>query len=387
MDLGSIGALVQAILFALFGLVTAALAAIVGPTYDNLVVPEMQAGQLFPSLTGATPGGPDYLVQASHFSSYLLVSVVDPLIALVAVGLGLVYLSRALWSRSGTWAEGLIARFVIAIVLANFTVPVAGGILGLAGAMYPLVAGWDGGAWQHWVNLAGFGEFSLSWQNGALAFVLAFVEFSVVLLLALMIGLRDALLAVLLVLLPLFTLLWPLKPLSPLARRAWLLFGELAFLPCIVVIPLELAVGSPSVIMLIAYLSLALASPFLLSLAGTHLPSLGFPSVGPALTGGVERGLLGASRSTGATLSGFSGGGAGGGGGAAKAVSGIARSTSAVSLPASAPILVADAIGRGASHLVRHIRPATSERPATSDRPATPDHPRFPPVKKGEGGT
>jgi hypothetical protein len=372
MDLGSIGSIVQAVLFAFFALLTAALAAIVGPTYDNLVVPEMQTGQLFPSLTSAAGGGPDYLVQASHFSSYLLVSVVDPLIALVAIGLGLAYLSRALWSSSGLWAEGLIARFVIAVVLANFAVPVAGGILGVAGAIYPVVAGWDGGAWQHWTNLAGYGEFSLSWQNGALAFVLAFVEFSVVLLLALMVGLRDATLAVLLVLLPLFTLLWPLKPLSPLARRAWLLFGELAFLPCVLVVPLELAVGSPNVIMLIAYLSLALASPFLLSLTGTHLPSLGFPSVGPALTGGVERGLLGASRSSSATFAGL---GAGGGSASTgKAVDGLARNVGAVSLPASAPMLVADAIGRGASHLVRHIRAPKEDRP------------RFAPVKPGGGG-
>lgn len=373
MDLGSIGPLVQGFLFALFALFTAELAAIIGPTYNNLVVPELQPGQLFPSLTSTAGGGPAYLVEAAHFSSYLLVNVVDPLIALVAIGLGLVYLSRALWSRSGLWAEGLVARFIIAVVLANFAVPVAGGILDLAGAVYPVVAGWDGGAWQNWTNLAGTGEFSFSWQNGALTFVLAFVQFSVVLLLALMIGLRDALLAVLLVLLPLFTLVWPLRPLSPLARRAWLLFGEMAFLPLVVVVPLELAVGSPNVIMLIAYLSLALSSPYLLSIAGNHLPSLGFPSVGPALTGGVERGLQGASRSSSAPFSGF-GAGSGGSGSATASVGAVARAGGSVSLPASAPVLVAQAIGHGASHLARHIGGSK------------PDQPRFAPVKPGKGG-
>lgn len=372
MDLSSLESLVQYILFALFALFTGELAAIVGPTYDNLVVPELQGNQLFPSLTSTAGGGPDYLVQASHFSSYLLVSVVDPLIALVAVGIGIAYLSRALWSRSGLWAEGLIARFVIAVVLANFAVPVAGGILELAGSVYPVVAGWDGGAWQHWGNLAGYGEFSYSWQNGALAFVLAFVQFSVVILLALMIGLRDATLAVLLVLLPLFTLLWPLKPLSALARRSWLLFAELAFLPCVVVVPLELAVGSPNVIMLVAYLSLALASPYLLSLAGNHLPSLGFPSAGPTLSGGVERGLLGASRSASAPFGGF--GSTGGGAGAARSVGNVARSAGSTAFPATAPVAVAHAIGEGASHLVRHIRAPVG------------DTPRFPPVKPGGGG-
>ena len=379
MDLGWVEALAQAILFALFALFTATLAAIIGPTYDNLVVPEMQPAQLFPSLAGPASGSSGYLVPASHFSSYLLVSVVDPLIAVVAVGLGLLYLSRALWSRSGPWAEGLLTRFVIAVVLANFSLPVAGGVLGIAGALYPVIAGWDGGAWQHWTNLAGWGEFGFSWQNGALAFVLAFVEFSVVLLLALMIGLRDAALAVLLVLLPLFTLVWPLRPLSPIPRRAWLLFGELAFLPCVVVVPLELAVGSPNVILLIAYLSLALGSPYLLSVAGHHLPSLGFPSVGSALTGGVERGLLGASRSSSAALGGF--GSSRAAGTVGKSVGAVARSAGSAALPASAPALVAEAIGRGAAHLVKHIG-QHGAKPGEVER----DHPRFPPVKPGRSG-
>ena len=369
--LSALGSIIQGALFACFSLLTAALTAIIGPTYDNLLVPEMQTGQLFPSLTSAT-GGVEYLAQASHFSSYLLVNAVDPLVALVAVGLGVVYLSRAMWSRSGPWAEGLIARFILAVVLANFAVPVASGILGLAGALYPVVADWDGGAWQHWENLAGFGEFSFSWQNGALTFVLAFLQFSLVLLLALMIGLRDATLAVLLVLLPLFTLVWPLQPLSPLARRGWLLFGELAFLPCVVVVPLELAVGSPNVILLIAYLSLALSSPYLLSLAGHHLPALGFPSVGAAVSGGVERGLLGASRASSSSVGGV--GAVGGKGVVARTATGVARTAGATAFPAAAPALVAEGIGRGAAHLFQHLR-----KPPKDD-------PRFDPVRPGGGG-
>lgn len=371
MDPDVIEQIAQALLFAIFGLLTAALAGVIGPTYDHLVVPEMQSSQLYPSLTNATSGGPNYLVHAAHFSSYLLVSVVDPLIAIVAVGLGLVYLSRSLWSRSGPWAEGLIARFVIAVVLANFALPLAGGILDLSGAVYPVVAGWDGGAWQHWVNLAGYGEFRFSWGNGALTFVLAFVQFAVVLLLALMIGLRDATLAVLLVLLPLFTLVWPLQPLSTLARRAWLLFGELAFLPCVTVVPLELAVGSPNVILLVAYLTLALSSPYLLSVAGHHLPSLGFPSAGPALTGAVERGMIGASRASSATFGGF--GSASGGTAVGQAASGVARTAGAAAFPGAAPALVAEAIGRGGTHLVQEVRKASkTDHPVFRGLPTRP---------------
>jgi len=370
-----VGQIVQAILFGLFSALTAALAAIIGPTYDNLVVPELSVGQLFPPLGPGSPGDPSYLSQAAHFSSFTLVSLVDPLIALVAIGIGCVYLAKSVWPRSPAWAEGLIARFVVAVVLANFTVPIAGGILGVAGAMYPTVAGYDGGAWQHWVNLAGNAEFSFSWSNGALTFVLAFVQFSLVLLLALAIGVRDALLSVLIVVLPLFTIVWPIRPFSTWAKRGWLLFIELAFLPCVLVIPLELAVGSPNVGLLVAYLSIALASPFLLSMSGTQLSSFGFPNVGSTLSNGVERGLAQASRGPASGAQAFSGSGGGGNGGAGAAIQGSSRSISGAAMPAAAPILVADAFGRSAAHLARHIRGSVE----TSTR-------RFAPVSRGGGG-
>lgn len=370
-----VGEIVQAILFGLFAGLTAALAAIIGPTYDNLVVPELQVGQLFPPLGPVGPGDPTYLSQAAKFSSFTLATLVDPLIAVVAIGIGCVYLAKAVWPRSPAWADGLIARFVVAVVLANFTVPIAGGILGFAGAIYPGVAGYDGGAWQHWENLAGNGEFSYSWGNGALTFVLAFVQFSLVLLLALAIALRDALLSVLLVLLPLFTIVWPIRPFSTLAKRGWLLFIELAFLPCVLIVPLELAVGSPNVGLLVAFLSIALASPFLLSMSGTSLSSFGFPNVGSTLSNGVERGLASASKGPVSGVQAFSSSGGGGSGGAGAALQGSSRSLSGASITAAAPIAVADAIGRGAAHLARHIRGSME----TSTR-------RFAPVDRGGGG-
>ncbi|MGI0054532.1 MAG: hypothetical protein ACREB9_01075 [Thermoplasmata archaeon] len=360
MDLGSI---LQLILFGAFGIVTAALTLGLAPTYNNLVVPELAPAQLYPPLSDPGSGAPTYLAQAAHFSNYLLVNIVDPAVALVAVGLGLIFLSRAVWTHSGLWTEGLFARFVIAIVLANFAVPLAGGILDLGAATYPTVAGWDGGAWQSWTNLAGTGEFAFSSQNGALTFVLAFVQFSIVILLAIVIGLRDATLAMLLVLLPIFTLVWPIRPLSVLARRGWLLFVELAFLPCILVIPLELAVGSPSVILLVAYLTLALASPYFLSISGTHLTQIGFPSAGSALSGGVERGMAAGARTVSSGLGGLATPAGGGGGAIGGAIAGGARAVGSSSLAGAGPLAVADAIGRGTGHLARHIRDLKSNQP------------------------
>jgi len=42
--------LVRTILFLLFEDITAIVTAIIGPTYDNLLVPELQGGSLFPPL-------------------------------------------------------------------------------------------------------------------------------------------------------------------------------------------------------------------------------------------------------------------------------------------------------------------------------------------------
>ncbi|MGC2205188.1 MAG: hypothetical protein WA719_04595, partial [Thermoplasmata archaeon] len=296
LDLGNI---IQTILFLLFAGLTAIVTAVVGPTYDQLLVPELSPAALYPLLSPRNPAPSDYLAAASQFSTYTLANVVDPAIALVGVAVAILYFSRAFVSRWALPLDALLPRLLIAVVAANFTVPIAGAVLGVAGGLYPVFAGWDGGAWQHWVDLAGVGQVRFSWDNGAVAFVLSVVEFALVFALVLAVGLRDALLAVLIVLLPIFTLLWPFRPLAALARRGWLLFGELAFLPCILVVPLELAVNSPSAALLVGYLSCALASPYLLSLAGTHLSAFGFPASASTITSGTQRGL--AASSSGAT--------------------------------------------------------------------------------------
>jgi hypothetical protein len=352
LDLGN---LVRTVLFLLFGDLTAVVTAVIGPTYDNLLVPELQTGTLFPSLFGSG-GDASYLATAARFSGFILSNVVDPAVAIVALGVAVLYLCRSVVTRWSDSLDALLPRLVLGVVGANFTVPIAGAILGVAGSLYPVVSGWDGGAWQQWVNLAGFAQVPFSWDNGALAFVLSFVEFAMVFALLLAVGIRDAVLAVLIVLLPIFTLLWPLRPLSPLARRAWLLFGELAFLPCILVVPLELAVGSPNPIMLVSYLAAALGAPYFLSLAGTHLVSFGFGGASSVVHSNAQRGLSVAPSAAASTLGPIASG-ARASGAAGRTVAGVTRVVGSAAAPAAAPLAVGELLGQGAWHLVHHLRP------------------------------
>lgn len=378
-------AAIQAILFGIFAALTAVLAAVLGPTYDNLLVPELLPGALYPSLGPGGGGGSSFLGLASSFSEFLLTTLVDPAIAVLGLAVGALYLARAVLGRWATRLELLLPRLVFAVVLANFSLPVAAAILDLGGAAYPAIAGFDHGAWQHWANLAGFGEVSFSWDNGILAFILTFALFSLVLLLASAVAVRDALLGVLLVLLPVLTLLWPIPSLAPLARKAWKMFGELAFLPCVLVIPLELAVGSPSILLLVGYLSVALSTPSLISLAGGQLAGSGFPSAGGALVGGLQRGLATGSQAIQGYLrplgraSGAARKGAGAPGTAVgslrSALAGAGTTLGRAGFPAAIPVLAGDLLGRGASHLFRHLRRTPAGAPGQR-----PD--RFPPIRK-----
>lgn len=380
LDLGS---LIQALLFFLFAGLTVIVSAITGPTYDNLLVPELSPSALYPPLVLGRVDPANYLSAATDFSTYTLAQVVDPAIALVAVGIALLYFARAFVARWATTFDGLVPRLVIAVVVANFTVPIAGAILALGGGLYPVMAGWDGGAWQHWVLLAGPGEVTFSWDNGALAFVLSSVEFLLVFSLVLAIGLRDALLAVLVVLLPVFTLVWPFRPLAPLARRAWFLFVELTFLPCVLVVPLELAVGSPNPVLLVGYLGCALASPYLLSVAGTHLVAFGFPASGGAIGAGTQRGLAAAPAGLG-QYAGPVGSTARSSGVVGPALAGAARSAGSAALPAAVPLAAAQLVGHGALHLVRHVRSAHAPGPGAGGGGPGPG--RWPPVRDGRSG-
>ncbi|HTZ61366.1 MAG TPA: hypothetical protein VMC82_01805 [Thermoplasmata archaeon] len=368
--------IIQAILFFLFAGLTALVSAVVGPTYDQLLVPELSPAALYPPLVASTSDPSNYLAGATSFSTYTLANIVDPAIALVALGVAICYLARASIARWANELDALLPRLVIAVVAANFTVPIAGAILAVGAGLYPVLAGWDGGAWQHWVNLAGIGQGKFSWDNGALAFVLSLVEFFLVFGLVLAVGLRDALLAVLLVLLPIFTLLWPFRPLAPLARRAWFLFVELVFLPCVLIVPLELAVGSPTIVLLVGYLGCALASPYLLSLAGTHLTAFGFPGSASAIGGGAQRGL--AAAPTG--VSGYAAPSAAPpstGSAGRQAASGALRVAGSASAPVALPLAAAQVAGHGAAHLVRHLQ----------SRAKHPNGPgRWPAVDTGYGG-
>ncbi|HEV2519764.1 MAG TPA: hypothetical protein VGX00_03975 [Thermoplasmata archaeon] len=380
--------IIQSILFSIFSGLTVILQTITGPTYEGLLVPEMAPGALFPPFPGS---GGSFFARSIDFSNFLVVHLVDPAIVLIAIGLGLLYLGRSFLGREALRLEGAVPRLVVYVVLANLAVPVAGAVLDLAGSIYPMVAGFDGGAWQSWQNLTGPGALSFSWDNGALAFIVSFVLFSLVLLLAIAVALRDALLAFLIVVLPMLTLAGALPGLRTLTRRAWFLFAEAAFLPCLLVIPLELAVGAPSILLVVSYLTLALASPSLLSVAGTQLGQLGFPSASGVLTQGVQRGLSIAS--LGATsyarpLSETRGPKASGGalGGLSSSVGAFGRTA----LPGAIPLAFGELLGRGAGHLFRHVahgRTSVGSRfPATRmfrEEPSEFDDPiyrRFPPT-------
>ena len=353
---------IQSILFAIFGGLTAIVSAIIGPTFDNLLVPELQPSALFPPLSGSGAGS-GFLGSAASFSIFTLANVVDPVIGLLGIAVAVAYLSKALVARWAAILDGLLLRLVIAVVAANFTVPIASAVLAVAGGLYPVLAGWDGGSWQHWVNLAGSGQISFSWDNGALTFVLSFVEFALVLGLVLAIGFRDALLSVLVVLLPIFTLLWPIRPVAAIARRAWLLFLELAFLPCVLVVPLELAVGSPSVVLLVAYLGVALASPFLLSVAGTHLSAFGFPASSGIVSASTQRGLSTAPPAA-TAVAGPSTAGLRASGPAGAAIAGGTRVAGSAAAPAAAPLAAAELVGHAAQHLVRHLSSSKGAAPS-----------------------
>jgi hypothetical protein len=355
---GALDPVIQSILFAIFSGLTAILQAITGPTYDGLLVPELSSGALYPVFPG---GGDSFFGGSVAFSNFLVVHLVDPAIVLIAIALGLLYLARSFLGRELVRLEGALPRLVIYVVLANVTVPVAGAILDLAGSIYPLIAGYDGGSWQHWQNLTGVAGVRFSWDNGALAFVVSFILFSLVLLLTVAIALRDALLAFLIVVLPILTLVGTLPPLRSVTKRAWMWFVEAAFLPCLFVIPLELAVGSSSILLLVAFLTLALGAPSFLSIAGTQLTQLGFPSASGMLAGGVQRGLsvasLGAS-SYARPLGEISGSRTSRG----RAVSGAASALNAggkAPLPVALPLAFGELLGRGAGHLVRHLTPST----------------------------
>jgi hypothetical protein len=359
----------QLLLFAAFAALTGAIGAVIAATYNNLLVPELSAGSLYPTLTAT--GGGSFLALAASMSAYLLTGLVDPAIGVVGLAVGLAYLGRSFLGRFGGAVEPLLGRLVLAVIVANFSLPIAGALLGLAGATYPVIAGFDGGAWRSWSALDGWSSLTFSWDNGVLAFVVTFALFSVVLLLAAAVALRDALLAVLLVLLPMFTLLWPIPPLAPLARRAWLMFGELAFLPCVMIIPLELAVGSRSILLLLGFLVVALASPSLVSLAGTQLTQAGFPSAGGVIANGVQRGLAVASSAVGSFV--------GPVGALAKTtatagqIAGSAgRALGGSAFPAAVPLLTSDVLGRGAARLMQHVQQRQAGRSGGNHFPAVP---------------
>lgn len=277
------GPIVQAILFALFGALTAAVAVVTAPTYDNLFVPEMSPASAFASWTGG-----NVFAAAVDLSNTLLTELVDPLAVLVIAAVGFLYMVRSVYPSPKL--TGLAPKLLFALLVANLVIPLTSVVWQLAGGVYPVFYEYGGGAWRSYSNLVGPGAVDLSWDNGVLGLVVSWILFGLVLLLAFLIAFRGALVAVLLVVLPPLTLLYPLPGARAIARRAWILFVEMAFLPCFVVIPLVLAVGSGSVLVTLGLFAVALAMPQILSSSGTAISHAGFPNTSFTVAGGLTQG-------------------------------------------------------------------------------------------------
>ena len=288
------GTVIKAILFALFGALTAAVTVVTGPTYDLLFVPEMAPSSAFASWQGG-----NVFALASAFSNTLLVELVDPAAVLVIAAVGMLYLFRA--THPTPRLAGLGPKLVLGVLVANLALPLAGAFWQLAGGIYPIFYGYDGGAWQIYDNLVGPGGVQISWDNGLLSFIVSWVLFGLVLLLAFLVAFRSALVGVLLVLLPPLTLLWPIPGASTLAKRVWALFLEMTFLPCFLVVPLVLAVGSTNVLLTLGLFSVALAMPQILSASGAAISHAGFPNTSFVVAGGLTQGA-GTAREQGAGL-------------------------------------------------------------------------------------
>jgi len=107
-------------------------------------------------------------------------------------------------------------------------------------------------------------------------------------------------------------------------------------------------------VMLVSYLAVAAATPFLISLAGTHLVSFGFAGASGLVHSNAQRGLQVAPAAAtssitpvaNATQSRSSAG---------RALVGTSRAVGAAGASVALPVGVSQLLGHGASHLMRHI--------------------------------
>ena len=137
-------------------------------------------------------------------------------------------------------------------------------------------------------------------------------------------------------------------------------------------IPLELAVGSPNPVLLVGFLAAAVGSPYLLSLAGSQLTAFGFPGAGGTVQGGVAQGMAvtpsaGTAHFAPAATSVRAAGPSG------RALAGTVRAAGSATAPMAPPLAVAELIGHGALHLVRHVpRPGAGASGASGWGPVRP---------------
>src|SRR5579875_3547477 len=184
-----IGVVVQAVIFALLGTLTAIASTTVSFVYDDLFVPTMSPGQLYPPYVG--PGAPSSVFShGADMSQFLLVNLVDPIATLVIFGIGVLYLLRSALPAMGRAWTDLGPRLLFGILLANCVLPLTSALWDLSAAVYPLVSNYDHGAWSHYTNLVGPGAISFAWDNGLVTFLVTLTLFTLIFLLVLIVAVR-----------------------------------------------------------------------------------------------------------------------------------------------------------------------------------------------------
>jgi len=247
-------------------------------TYNNLLVPEMSSSFLYPTIIKGNQTG--FFMYAYYFSSYILFSIVDPLLVIVLLGIGFLYLSKVFFSQNSERFKDLIPKFILAVILSNFTNYISSIILEFGYSLYSTIYTFDGSKWTNFQNI--FPIYSTPWTNNALLeFILKVIVLFTILAIAIIIGIRTGLLGVLIVLLPIASVLLIFPQTKSLGKKIWIVFIDMAVLPFFVLIPLILAVNVNNInttgfILATGLLFISAGMPYFISEYGNSVFHMGF---------------------------------------------------------------------------------------------------------------
>lgn len=262
-------------------------------TYDNLFIPEMKPYNLFPSLLN---GNQKNLFSASaSLSNYILINIIDPILIILLLIIGFIYLGKVFLPSWNEKFRELIPRFVIATVVANFTVYISGIILEFGLATYIVLYGYGDKNWQHFGKL--YPLFVTPWGNNSLLeFILKVVVIFTIVTLSMVIAIRTSLIAVLIVLLPIGSIMWIFPQTRQYAKKIWVIFIEMVFLPFFVLIPLILATSindtdTYGFLLTTGMLLIAAGMPYFISNYGGSIAHMGMDKVSSFINYGLSTGM------------------------------------------------------------------------------------------------